>query len=65
MARNKGLSDEEREALRALQQGGPAPIAEDPVWDYLVSAGLVTIDRDAHPHRLRLTDEGRAHPTAD
>ena len=65
MARSNGLSDEEREALRALQQGDPVPLAEEPVWDYLVSVELVRIDRDAHPPRVSLTEEGRAYPTAD
>ena len=58
-----GLSDEERAALRSLQEGGPAPLAEEPIWDYLESAGLVEIDREAHPKRVRLTPQGRAYPT--
>jgi hypothetical protein len=58
MPRIDDLSEEELVALRALQQGGDGPSAEDPIWDYLVSAKLVWIDRDVHPHRARLTPEG-------
>jgi len=61
MPLTNGLSDEELVALRALQQERDAPVAEDPIWDYLVSAKLVWIDRDAHPHQVRLTPEGRAY----
>jgi hypothetical protein len=61
MPQTNGLSNEELVALRALQREGDAPVAEDPIWDYLVSANLVWIDREVHPHRARLTPEGRAY----
>ena len=62
MPQANGLSDEEFVALRALQQEGDAPVAEDPIWDYLVSANLVWIDEDVHPHQARLIPEGRVYP---
>jgi hypothetical protein len=65
VARSNGLSGEEREALRTLQQGDPVPLAEEPVWDYLVSASLVRIDRDVHPHQVRLTPQGLAYLTTE
>ena len=65
MPHTNGLSDEELVALRALQQEGDAPVAEDPIWDYLVAASLVWIDRDVHPHQARLTAEGRGYPIGE
>jgi hypothetical protein len=65
MPDTNGLSDEELAALLALRQEGDAPVAEDPIWDYLVSANLVWIDRDVHPHRARLTPEGRGYPMGE
>jgi hypothetical protein len=65
MAPTNGLSDEELEALRALHEAGEAPLADEPIWDYLVLEGLVWIDRDAHPPRARLTPEGRARASAE
>jgi hypothetical protein len=65
MPQTNGLSDEELVALRALQQEGDAPVAEDPIWDYLVSANLVWIDLEVHPHRARLTPEGQAYPVGE
>jgi hypothetical protein len=62
MAPTDNLSDEECEVLRALQQGGTTPLPQEPIWDYLVAADLVWIDRDVHPHEVRLTPRGRAYP---
>ena len=65
MARTDGLSDEELEALRALQEGGEPPLADEPIWDYLVLERLVWIDRGAHPPRVRLTPQGLARLAAE
>jgi hypothetical protein len=65
MARTDGLSDEELEALRALQEGGEAPLADEPIWDYLVLERLVWIDRGPRRPQVRLTPQGLARLAAD
>lgn len=43
----------------SLYENRPAPLADEPIWDYLVGEGLVWIDRSVHPMRARLTRHGR------
>ena len=45
MAHAHGLNDVEYAALRALQESSPAPSVFDPVWEFLLWAGMVFIDR--------------------
>jgi hypothetical protein len=58
-----GLNDEEYAALRALQEAAPAPPVTDPVWSFMLSAGIVSIDKAARPPTVRLTPAGRRYPS--
>jgi hypothetical protein len=63
MAHSHGLTDEEHAAIRALQEGGFAPAVTNPVWEYLLSVGLVRVDTEVRPPTVRLTPSGRSYPT--
>ncbi|MDP9257468.1 MAG: hypothetical protein M3Q31_13045 [Actinomycetota bacterium] len=63
MAHSHGLTDEEYATIRALQEGGIVPAATNPVWEYLLSVGLVRVDTDVRPPTVRLTPSGRSYPT--
>jgi hypothetical protein len=63
VAHSHGLTDEEYAAIRALQEGGVAPAVTNPVWEYLLSVGLVRVDSDVRPPTVRLTPTGRSYPT--
>jgi hypothetical protein len=52
------LTDEQFEAVRALQRGAPAPYAHDHVWTFLLAMGLVWIDAQQRPPEVRLTPIG-------
>jgi hypothetical protein len=65
MVRARGVNDYEYLALRQLQAGTAAPPPGLPVWGYLLSIGLVWIDRQAQPPIVRLTPEGRRYSTDD
>ncbi len=60
--RPHGLSDEEYVAIRALQESEPAPPTDSPLWAYLASRDLVTIDRSVKPPTVSLTPYGRTYP---
>ena len=62
MARPHGLSDEEYDVIRALQEAAPTPPVGHPIWEYLESSGLVWIDRYTQPNAVRLTPVGRGYP---
>lgn len=62
MAHPHGLKDGEAAALRALQNGTPAPPVDAAVWKYLVSASYVWIDRLEEPAVVQLTPIGRSYP---
>lgn len=57
----RGLTDDERLALVALQEAHSAPPAGSSVWRFLESAGLVWVDRHVMPPTVRLTPDGRAY----
>ena len=59
MAHPWDLSDEQFEAIRALQRQAPAPRANDPVWRGLQTLSMIWIDKNADPHIVRLTAIGR------
>ena len=61
--RSHGLTDEEYAAIRALQEAGVVPAVTSPVWEYLLSVGLVLVDTDVRPPPVRLTPSGRSYPT--
>lgn len=63
MAHSHGLTDGEPAAIRALQEGGVVPAVTNPVWEYLLSVGLVRVDSDVRPPAVRLTPNGRSYPT--
>ncbi len=63
VAHSHGLTDEEYAAIRALQEGGVAPAVTNPVWEYLLSVGLVRVDTDVRPPTVRLTPTGHSYPT--
>jgi hypothetical protein len=63
MVHARGVNEYEYLALRQLQQGEPAPPASFTVWGYLLSIGLVWIDRHTQPPVVRLTPEGRGYST--
>jgi hypothetical protein len=49
--------------MRALQEAGVVPAVTSPVWEYLLSVGLVLVDTDVRPPTVRLTPSGRSYPT--
>jgi hypothetical protein len=53
------LSDEQFEAIRALQRGWPAPPKSNPVWASLITLSMVWIDEAGDPPVVRLTPIGR------
>ena len=55
------LSDSEIAALVALQVSAEAPPPDSPVWSYLVTVGLVEIDRRESVHVVRLSPAGREY----
>jgi hypothetical protein len=63
VAHSHGLTDEEYAAIRALQEGGVVPAVTNPLWEYLLSVGLVRVDTDVRPATVRLTAVGRSYPT--
>jgi hypothetical protein len=63
VAHSHGLTDEEYAAIRALQEAGAVPSVTSPVWEYLLSVGLVRVDTDVRPATVRLTAAGRSYPT--
>ena len=64
MPQPHGLTDAEVAAVRALQEAAPAPGPDDPVWLALLSIDLVWLDTELRPKTVRLTERGRAYPTA-
>jgi hypothetical protein len=38
------------------------PAVTNPVWEYLLSVGLVRVDTDVRPPTVRLTPNGRSYP---
>jgi hypothetical protein len=63
VAHSHGLTDEEYAVIRALQEGGVVPAVTNPVWEYLLSVGLVRVDSEVRPPTVRLTPSGRSYPT--
>ncbi|MDX6618604.1 MAG: hypothetical protein QOK36_990 [Gaiellales bacterium] len=53
------LSEEQFEAIRALQRGAPASPVDDEVWSSLLAMGMVWIDESGEPALVRLTPIGR------
>jgi hypothetical protein len=62
MAALYGLTDDERAALFALQDGSPAPDRLDRVWEPLLQMGMVWLDDAMRPPTIRLTPFGRRYP---
>ena len=59
MAHPWDLTVEQFSAIRALQQGLPAPPASDRVWTELLALGMVWIDESSDPAVMRPTALGR------
>lgn len=53
------LTDEQFEAMRALQRGESCPPANASVWPFLLSLSMVWIDESSEPPVVRLTSIGR------
>jgi hypothetical protein len=53
------LSNEQFEAIRALQRGWPAPPRTHPVWAALLALSMIWIDEVSEPAVVRLTPIGR------
>jgi hypothetical protein len=64
MAEPQSLTDAEVAAIRALQEAATTPGPDDPVWLAPLSMNLVWLDTDIRPKTVRLTERGRAYPTA-
>ena len=71
MVNPDGLSSAELAALRVLQGTGPAPLADDPVWERLGADGFQFVKRcapsgapgPAPPRSHELTSRGYAYRT--